>query len=397
MTVKGANLTGATFAFSPASNINITNTTVASDGTSATLSFDIPGTVVGTFALVASSFAGSTDTAITQVDRFTSVDPNSTADTDGDGFQDVIEAVFGTDPLDPTSFPVIPFATETESVAFSVLNAPVTGAGIVETESVAFSILNAPVTGAGITETESVAFSVLNAPVTGAGITETESVAFSVLNAPVTGAGITETESVAFSVLNAPTGGSGILEAESYFSVNNTFAAAKPTTVGAPTSQGAENRPSAAPPAVTPVSVDPFLDSDGDGLPDWFELLIGTDPYNPDTDGDGLTDFEEVFIYHTNPLLADTDGDGFTDGEEVLFGSDPLNPDSTPLSIRRRAGTVRPAAKEIAIIADNSTSDKNSNVKGDTHVNASTNRISRTKAPAVSRFLSRFAPHRSNS
>jgi len=125
-------------------------------------------------------------------------------------------------------------------------------------------------------------------------------------------------------------------------------------------------------------------------------LLIGTDPYNPDTDGDGLTDFEEVFIYHTNPLLADTDGDGFTDGEEVSFGSDPLNPDSTPLSIRRRAGTVRPAAKEIAIIADASPSDKNSNVKGDTHVNASTNRTSRTKAPAVSRFLSRFAPHRIN-
>ncbi len=61
------------------------------------------------------------------------------------------------------------------------------------------------------------------------------------------------------------------------------------------------------------------------------------------------SDFDEVFIYHTNPLLADTDGDGFTDGEEVSFGSDPLNADSTPLSIRRAA--IRPAVNELAIIA----------------------------------------------
>ncbi len=36
------------------------------------------------------------------------------------------------------------------------------------------------------------------------------------------------------------------------------------------------------------------LDSDGDGLKDWEELLAGTDPKNPDTDGDGIPDNEEV-------------------------------------------------------------------------------------------------------
>ena len=31
-------------------------------------------------------------------------------------------------------------------------------------------------------------------------------------------------------------------------------------------------------------------DSDGDGLPDAAEMVLGTDPMNPDTDGDGIVD-----------------------------------------------------------------------------------------------------------
>src|SRR5439155_11550215 len=50
------------------------------------------------------------------------------------------------------------------------------------------------------------------------------------------------------------------------------------------------------------------LDSDGDGLSDAQEILLGTDPFNPDTDGDG-----------------------FADGVEVASGSDPLDPACTPL------------------------------------------------------------------
>ncbi len=70
-------------------------------------------------------------------------------------------------------------------------------------------------------------------------------------------------------------------------------------------------------------------DSDGDGLSDAQEAIIGTDPHNPDTDGDGLTDGEEVLIYGTNPLKADTDGDGLSDWEEIhIYGTDPLNPDT---------------------------------------------------------------------
>jgi parallel beta-helix repeat protein len=70
-------------------------------------------------------------------------------------------------------------------------------------------------------------------------------------------------------------------------------------------------------------------DPDGDSLTNLEEYLNGCDPHNPDTDGDGLTDFEEVTQYGTNPLLPDTDGDGLTDFEEVIeYGTNPFARDT---------------------------------------------------------------------
>jgi hypothetical protein len=65
------------------------------------------------------------------------------------------------------------------------------------------------------------------------------------------------------------------------------------------------------------------LDSDGDGLSDALEELIGTNPFSKDTDFDGVSDYDEVigFSYggkqwYGNPLWADTNGDGRLDREE---------------------------------------------------------------------------------
>ncbi|MBV9038230.1 MAG: carboxypeptidase regulatory-like domain-containing protein, partial [Acidobacteriaceae bacterium] len=321
--VTGTTLTGATWQFQPEGAVPTTIQVVSTsqDGTSTTLSLTAPDGAAGTFALVASNVAGSSGSTVNLINRFTVVDPNSTADTDSDGFQDVIEAVYGTDPLDPNSFPVIRAATETESVVFSVLNAPVTGAGIQETESVVFSVLNAPFRNSGITEAD---------------------FEFLVHNSQIT---------------------------------QQTAASRQTRSPSSSDAQGSQT--------AVPQVVDPLLDSDGDGLPDWYELAIGTDPQKADTDGDGLNDFEEVFVYHTNPLDPDTDGDGFEDGEELLFGSDPLNSGSTPLNMRKR------------VLAKNHEIRNKPTIQGGTNVKARSSKPRHTKVAGLGSISSSFVDSRS--
>lgn len=45
-----------------------------------------------------------------------------------------------------------------------------------------------------------------------------------------------------------------------------------------------------------------------------------------DSDGDGILDFYETNVYGTDPTKADSDGDGFHDDMELMWGHDPLNP-----------------------------------------------------------------------
>lgn len=65
-------------------------------------------------------------------------------------------------------------------------------------------------------------------------------------------------------------------------------------------------------------------DSDGDGLSDGKEVRIHqTNPLLQDTDGDGLSDWAEVSNHNTNPLSWDTDGDLLPDGWEIQYGLNP--------------------------------------------------------------------------
>ena len=59
------------------------------------------------------------------------------------------------------------------------------------------------------------------------------------------------------------------------------------------------------------------IDSDADGIPDWWETLHGLDPSDPsdaweDFDRDGLDNLAE-FLAGTSPIATDSDGDGYTD------------------------------------------------------------------------------------
>ncbi len=68
-------------------------------------------------------------------------------------------------------------------------------------------------------------------------------------------------------------------------------------------------------------------DLDGDGLSNYNEFIIGTDPSDLDSDDDDLTDGQELSAaINTNPLDPDTDGDGIPDGMEYNNGLDPNTP-----------------------------------------------------------------------
>ena len=80
-------------------------------------------------------------------------------------------------------------------------------------------------------------------------------------------------------------------------------------------------------------------DTDNDGIPDYKEIKLGTNPEKTDSDADGIDDIEEIGSDINQPLDsdkngiinaldADDDGDGLSTKLESALGTNPLSADS---------------------------------------------------------------------
>lgn len=78
-----------------------------------------------------------------------------------------------------------------------------------------------------------------------------------------------------------------------------------------------------------PTVADADLDTDADGLLNVWEYWLGTMANSADSDGDLASDFSELQTYGTSPRISDSDGDSMPDGWEVLHGLNPLLNDAT--------------------------------------------------------------------
>jgi arylsulfatase A len=90
-------------------------------------------------------------------------------------------------------------------------------------------------------------------------------------------------------------------------------------------------------------------DSDDDRLTDGEEVhTYGTLPNNAQSDSDSLPDGDEVLIWATNPLLADSDADGVDDDVELLAFSNPRNGLVTPMGGSNSVVVLSPSVVQLA-------------------------------------------------
>jgi hypothetical protein len=95
------------------------------------------------------------------------------------------------------------------------------------------------------------------------------------------------------------------------------------------------------------------VDTDLDGISDCSEILLGTDPRNPDQDGDGIPDGMELALgldySNTSDAWLDSDSDGVSNLDEVKLNTPPFEANgaqTAPFTFQYKVESVKVEARD---------------------------------------------------
>jgi YD repeat-containing protein len=170
ITLNGTNLSGAQFTALPTfvpPALTFGTPQVNATGTAATVPVNVASNARGTFVLVGSNAVGSSDTLASGGNTISLVNSLDDVDSDGDGYPDGLELLYGSDPSLASSIPNVRVTGDVQSLSVSVVNRlfPLTQSAR-EVQSRPFSIVNSlfPSTLVTTRQAQSRPFALLNDP-----------------------------------------------------------------------------------------------------------------------------------------------------------------------------------------------------------------------------------------